>query len=83
MLMAPAYNETNNGLCACFQEAREGVIGMLREQFVEVTPSRPQLPVVQEIFALMAEIRTAEALDARRFAGTAGGRGPRRRYARF
>jgi hypothetical protein len=43
------------------------------EQFVEVA---------QEILALMAEIRTAEALEARRFAGMAGGRGPRRRYAR-
>jgi hypothetical protein len=41
------------------------------------------IAVVQEILALMAEIRTAEALEARRFAGMARGRGPRRRYARF
>ena len=69
--MAPAYNETIHGLDglgACFQDVREGIIGMLREQFIEVAPSRPQLPVVQEILALMAEIRTAEALEARRFA---------------
>jgi hypothetical protein len=59
------------------------VVGMLREQFVEVAQSRPQLPVVQEILALMTEIRAAEALEARRFAGMPGGRGPRRRYARF
>ena len=32
------------------------VVGMSREQFVEVAPSRPQLPVVQEILALMTEI---------------------------
>jgi competence protein CoiA len=56
---------------------------MLREQFIEVTPSRPQLPVVQEILALMTEIRAAEAPEARRFAGMPGGRAPRRRYARF
>jgi hypothetical protein len=51
------------------------VVGMLREQFVEVAPSRSQLPVVQEILALMTEIRAAEALEARRFAGIPGGRG--------
>ena len=44
MLMAPAYNETIHGLDglgACFQDVREGIIGMLREQFVEaaVTPT--------------------------------------------
>ena len=59
------------------------VIGMSREQFVEVAASHPQLPVVQEILALMADIRAAQALEARRFAGMPGGRGPRRRYARF
>ena len=59
------------------------VVGMLREQFVEVAPSRPQLPVVQEILSFMTEMRAAEALDARRFAGMPGGRGPRRRNARF
>lgn len=64
-------------------EGSAWVVGMLREQFVEVAPSRPQLPVVQEILALMTEIRAAEALEARRFAGMPGGRGPRRRYARF
>ena len=61
-------------------EGSAWVVGMLREQFVEVAPSRPQLPVVQEILALMTEIRAAEALEARRFAVW---RGPRRRYARF
>jgi hypothetical protein len=71
--MAPAYNETIHGLDglgACFQDVREGIIGMLLN-----------VEVAQEILALMAEIRTAEALEARRFAGMAGGRGPRRRYA--
>ena len=71
----------------CLLPGRAGgsawVVGMLREQFIEVAPSRPQLPVVQEILALMTEIRAAEALEARRFAGMPGGRGPRRRYARF
>jgi competence protein CoiA len=71
----------------CLLPGRAGgsawVVGMLREQFVEVAPSGPQLPVVQEILALMTEIRAAEALEARRFAGMPGGRGPRRRYARF
>jgi competence protein CoiA len=71
----------------CLLPGRAGgsawVVGMLREQFVEVAPSRPQLPVVQEILAFMTEIRAAEALEARRFAGMPGGRGPRRRYARF
>ena len=74
------------GLGAYFQDVAGGsawVVGMLREQFIEVAPSRPQLPVVQEILALMTELRAAEALEARRFAGMPGGRGPRRRYARF
>ena len=47
----------------CLLPGRAGgsawVVGMLREQFVEVAPSRPQLPVVQEILALMTEIRGA------------------------
>jgi competence protein CoiA len=71
----------------CLLQGRAGgtawVVGMLREQFVEVAPSRPQLPVVQEILALMTEIRAAEALEARQFAGMPGGRRPRWRYARF
>ncbi len=60
------------------------VIGMSRKQFVEVAPSHPQLPVVQEILAFMKERRDAEAREARRFPIMPGGRGPwRRRYARF
>jgi hypothetical protein len=49
--MAPAYNETIHGLggLRCLLPRRAGgVIGMLRDQFVEVAPSRPQLPVVQD-----------------------------------
>jgi competence protein CoiA len=57
------------------------VIGMLREWFVRVASSHPQLSVVQEILALMTDIRAAE--ESRRFAGMPGERGPRRRYGRF
>jgi competence protein CoiA len=65
----------------CLLPGRAGgsawVLGMSREQFVEVVPSGPQLPVVREIIALMTDIRAAEAREARRFVGMPGGRGPR------
>jgi competence protein CoiA len=59
------------------------VVGMSREQFVEVAPSRPQLLPVQEILAFFRERRAADAREARQFAIMPGGRGLRRRYARF
>ena len=59
------------------------VVGMSREEFVKVAQSRPQLLAVQEILELFRELRAANAPEARRFAGMPGGRGPRRRYARF
>jgi competence protein CoiA len=59
------------------------VVGMSREQFVKVAPSRPQLLPVQEILTFLRELRAADAREARQFAGMPGGRGPRRRYARF
>ena len=59
------------------------VVGMSREQFVKVAPSRPQVLPVQEILMLFRELRAADAREARQFAGMPGGRGPRRRYARF
>jgi hypothetical protein len=59
------------------------VVGMSREEFVKVAPSRPQLLPVQKILTGFAqrirELRAAEALEARRFARMPGGRGPRRR----
>ena len=71
----------------CLLPGRAGgsawVVGMLRKQFVEVAPSCPQLPVVQDIVALMTDIRAADARRTRQFAGMPGVRGPRRRYARF
>jgi len=60
------------------------VVGMSREEFVKVAPSRPQLLPVQEILAVFREqLRAADAREARPFAGVPGGRGSRRRYARF
>ena len=59
------------------------VVGMSREQFVKVAPSRPQLLPVQEILTFFRELRAADEREARQFAGMPGGRGPRRRYARF
>ena len=59
------------------------VVGMSREEFVKVAPSRPQLLPVQEILTFFRELRAANAREARQFAGMPGGRGPRRRYARF
>jgi competence protein CoiA len=59
------------------------VVGMLRGEFAKVALSRPQLLPVQEILALFREVRAADARAARPFAGMPGGRGPRRRYARF
>jgi competence protein CoiA len=64
-------------------EGRAVVVGMSREDFVKVAPSRPQLLPVQETLQFMTELLAAEAREARQFAGTPGGRGPRRRYARF
>ena len=59
------------------------VVAMLREEFVKLAQSRPQLLPVQELLALFRERRAADACEARQFAGMPGGRGPRRRYARF
>ena len=63
------------------------VVGMSREQFVQVAPSRPQLLPVQEIITVVAQhirqLRVTDVPDLRRFAGMPGGRGPRRRYSRF
>src|SRR5215813_10548235 len=63
------------------------VVGMSREQFVEVAPSRPRLLPVQEIMTVIAQhirqLRVTDVPELRRFAGMPGGRGPRRRYARF
>lgn len=62
------------------------VVGMSRERFVNVAPSRPQLLEVQELLTGFAqyirELRAAST-PARRFPGMPGGRGPGRRYARF
>ena len=61
------------------------VVGMLREQFVEVAPSRPQLLPVQEIMTIISQhlrqLRVTDAPDLRRLAGIAG-RLRRRRYGR-
>ena len=59
------------------------VVGMSREEFVKVAPSRPQLLAVQEILTFFRELRAAGAPESRRFPGMPGGRGSRRRYARF
>ena len=63
------------------------VVGMSREEFVKVAPSRPQLLAVQDILTGFAqrirELRAADTYQTRRFAGMPSGRGPRRRYARF
>jgi competence protein CoiA len=59
------------------------VVGMSREQFVMIAPSRPQLLPVQETLALFREQREANARIARQFAGMPSGRRPRRRFARF
>jgi hypothetical protein len=59
------------------------VVGLAREQFAKVAPSRPQLLPVQEVLTFFRELRAADAREARQFAGMPGGRGPRRRYARF
>jgi hypothetical protein len=62
------------------------VVGMSREQFVNVAPSHPQLLEVQELLTSFAqyirELRAAST-PARRFPGMPSGRGPGRRYARF
>jgi competence protein CoiA len=62
------------------------VVGMSREQFVKVAPSRPQLLEVQELLTGFAryirELRAANT-PARPFSGMPGGRRSRRRYARF
>ena len=59
------------------------VVGMSREQFVEVAQSRPQLLPFKEILELCTELRAAEAPEPRPFAEILGGRGPRRQYKRF
>jgi competence protein CoiA len=63
------------------------VVGMSREQFVEVAPSRPQLLPVQEIITIIAQhirqLRVTDPANLRRFAGMPGGKGYQRRYARF
>jgi competence protein CoiA len=64
-------------------EGNAVVVGLSREEFVKVALSRPQLLAAQEIVAFFRELRAADALEARRFPGMPGGRGPRRRYTRF
>jgi competence protein CoiA len=63
------------------------VVGMSREEFVKVAPSRPQLLPVADILTGFAqrirELRAADAFGARRFTGMPGGTGQRRRYTRF
>ncbi len=65
-------DQYRNGLWCLLPRRAAGsawVIGMSREQFVQVAHSHSQLPVVQEMLALMADIRAAEAQEARRLAG--------------
>lgn len=63
------------------------VVGMSREEFVKVAPSRPQLLAAQQIVTDFAQrIReqlAPNAREARPFSGMPGGRRPPRRYARF
>lgn len=59
------------------------VVGMSREQFVKVAPSRPQLLPVQEILTFFRELRAADAGEAGQFAGMPGGSRPRRRFERL
>jgi hypothetical protein len=59
------------------------VVGMRREEFVEVALGRSQLLPVQETLALFREQRASDAAKARPFAGIPGVRAARRRYARF
>jgi competence protein CoiA len=62
------------------------VVGMSREQFVNVAPSRPQLLEVQELLTGFAQyisgLRAANT-PAGPVPGMPGGWGPRRRYRRF
>jgi competence protein CoiA len=64
-------------------EGRAVVGAISREEFVRMALSCPQLLPVQEILEFFRELRAADAREARPFAGIPGGRGPRRRYARF
>jgi competence protein CoiA len=64
-------------------EGRAVVACISRDDFIEVAQSRPQLLAAHEIVSFFRELRAAEALQARQFAGIPGGRGPRRRYPRF
>ena len=50
-------------------EGRAVVVGMSREDFVKVAPSRSQLLPVQETLQFMTELLAAEARNARPFAG--------------
>ena len=59
------------------------VVGMAREQFVTVAPSRPQLLPVQETLAFFRELHAANAREAQQFAEMPRGRRPWRRYPRF
>jgi hypothetical protein len=63
------------------------VVGMSREEFVKVAPSRPQLLPVQQTVTGFAqrirELRAADGFEARRLVGMPGRRGPQRRYPRF
>jgi competence protein CoiA len=72
----------------CLLPGRAGtsavVVGMSREQFVEVAPSRHQLLPVEEILALFRDqLHAANAREARRFAGMPRGWERRRRKFRF
>jgi competence protein CoiA len=59
------------------------VVGVSREQFVEVAQIRPQLLDIQEILKFFREVSAANAREARQFAGMPRVRGPWRRYPRF
>ena len=83
-------DEIRDGLWCLLPGRAEGlavVVGMSREEFVKVAPSRPQLLAAQQIVTDFAqrirEQRTADAFESRRFVGMPGGRGLRRRYGRF
>jgi competence protein CoiA len=53
------------------------VVGMSREQFIEIAPSRPQLLPVRETLGLFRDqLRAASARETRQFSGMPGDRSP-------
>jgi len=64
-------------------ESSAVIVGMSREKFVEVAPSRSQLLDVQDILTVLREQSAANAREARPFVGIPSGRRPPRRYKRF